>query len=240
MFVAAMIGAPMTAGQDVTTEFTVEGDRMTLTVDASGPIRLPRVYAAIRDAVVVTPGGDRKSISIHPETDHWAIRDDVPNGGTVEITFDSTPSVQPITVQPRGDHGIWIGANAGVPHGEKLRFEPQPHKNCIGYWTVADDYVDFAFRSDRGGRFNVGILMGSGVGQGGRAIVTIYRGDEVVDSIAFEAEPTGHFQNFIWRHIGTIDLPDTGEYTVRIAAKKINHKALMDVRALHINPRPID
>ena len=58
--------------------------------------------------------------------------------------------------------------------------------------------------------------------------------DKPVAQIEFEVLETGHFQNFVWRHLGEINVTDAGDYQLRISPKNIKRGALMDVRAVHL------
>src|SRR5687767_9795969 len=49
---------------------------------------------------------------------------------------------------------ILLATNATV-HGKAIRYEPQPHKNTIGYWTKAEDWVSWDFKVNTPGRFDV-------------------------------------------------------------------------------------
>src|ERR1044072_1350534 len=37
--------------------------------------------------------------------------------------------------EQRADGSIVLLATNAVTHGKQIRYEPQPHKNTIGYWT---------------------------------------------------------------------------------------------------------
>ena len=82
-----------------------------------------------------------------------------------------------------------------------VRFEPQPHKNTIGYWAVASDSVSWPIQISKPGPFNVGLLQGAGEKGGGTARISLLANDAVVDSFEFDVEVTGHFQNFRWKHL---------------------------------------
>ena len=73
-----------------------------------------------------------------------------------------------------------------------------------------------------------------GKGQGG-SLVAATLGDQKVE---FTVEDTGHFQNFIWRHIGEIGVSDPGVYALKISATKIAKGAVMDVRAVSLTRLP--
>src|SRR6266699_2334172 len=53
------------------------------------------------------------------------------------------------------DGTIQLPARSVTIHGRTVRYEPQPHKNTIGYWTRAEDWVSWDFTLTRPGAFTV-------------------------------------------------------------------------------------
>ena len=121
------------------------------------------------------------------------------------------------------------GKNA-VIHGVMVRFEPLPHKNTIGYWTRADDWVSWDFQIDRPGRFDVEILQGCGDGSGGSQ-VELAVGDQRVTTTV---EETGGFQNFVARRIGTITIDRPGRHTLSVKPLSKPGAAVMDLRRVRL------
>src|SRR6185312_2007526 len=64
------------------------------------------------------------------------------------------PSVTPAT----GD--IRLHAQDARVHGRTLRYEPQPNKNVLGYWTNADDWADWEFEVKTAGTYEVEVQQG--------------------------------------------------------------------------------
>lgn len=118
-----------------------------------------------------------------------------------------------------------LAASAATAEGEKLRYEPPAEKDTLGYWVNADDRAWWDFHLDEPGRYQVGILQACGAGQGG-STVQLAAGDSRLE---FTVEETGHFQRFVPRDVGTLDLPSGDvRLTVRALAKKA--AAVMDLR----------
>ena len=91
---------------------------------------------------------------------------------------------------------------------------------------------------EKPGKFNVAILQGCGSGNGGSTaelkLSLASSPNDSAASLEFEVQETGHFQNFIWRHLGEVNLSEAGEYQLRISPKNLKRAALMDVRAVHL------
>jgi len=205
----------------------------------SGPTRIPRVCASLRAAYF--EGMEDKPVVVHPEIEYWEIRfKGKPLASHVILRFDAFPSL-PKEVGPTkqaGDGTLTLRCSHGQVTGEKLRFEPQSHKNTIGYWAVAEDTVSWPIQITKPGTFNVGMLQGASEKGGGTARFSLLQDDNVISSLECKVESTGHFQNFKWSHVGELNVEKAGQYSLKIEAVKIDNVALMDVRQVHLSPQP--
>lgn len=207
------------------------------------PLRLPKIFAPVRSATW-SVGDQVVQLDVNPEVSHWllATKQNITGKGTVRIDFDSPPlladEVQSITAS--ADGSFWLAAHLANTVGEKLRYEPQPFKNTVGYWTQPNDYAIWKFRVEKAGKFNVAVLQGCGVGQGGSSVsfVIAKLDGAVVAEQEFEARETGHFQNFQWLGLQPIEIKESGEYQLKIVPKKIRKSAMMDIRAVQLVKLP--
>lgn len=133
------------------------------------------------------------------------------------------PRVTPAT----GD--IRLHARDAQVHGEKLRYESEPYKNTLGYWVRTEDWAEWRFDVPRAGAYEVEILQGC---KGGGSEVTV---EVAGQSITFPVEDTGHFQNFISRTVGVVDL-EAGAQTLALKPRKKNGAAIMDCRRVVLRP----
>jgi arylsulfatase A len=139
------------------------------------------------------------------------------------------PTTRPIA---QGSDGvILLHAKDVVIHGKTVRYEPQPNKNTIGFWKVKEDWVSWDFVVERGGKFEVIALQGCGKGSGG-AEVEFSVGKQTLKMVV---EDTGHFQNFVPRNIGAVEL---GKGTHTLAVKPLTKPgvAVMDLRQVTLKP----
>lgn len=111
--------------------------------------------------------------------------------------------------------------------GEKLCYEPQPEKDTLGYWVNAADRAWWDFRLDEPGRYRVTVLQGCGAGQGG-STVELNTG---LSALEFTVEETGHFQRFVPRDVGTLDLP-AGNVRLVVTPLEKKAAAVMDLRSV--------
>src|SRR5436853_3423587 len=110
------------------------------------------------------------------------------------LLLAAAPTTKP-TTQPiiQGSDGVILLHSRDVTiHGTTVRYEPQPNKNTIGYWTKKDDWVSWDFVVEKGGKFEVIALQGCGKGSGGAEV------EFIIDQqkLKMTVQDTGHFQNF--------------------------------------------
>jgi len=145
----------------------------------------------------------------------------------------SSPATEP-TTQPivQADDGvILLHARDVAVHGKTVRYEPQPNKNTIGYWTNKDDWVSWDFEVKRAGKFRVIILQGCGKDSGGSQVEFAVGKQTVTTTV----KDTGGFQNFAARDIGTIELAE-GEHTLTVKPLTKPGLAVMDLRSVTLEP----
>ena len=201
---------------------------------ADGKIAMPRLNNPIGP---VTVQGDpaRKPVPFQPNVADWTVSR--PKGEdaaaiVVETVGKPRPAgKEPPIVEAGKDGTVTLAAHEAACHGRMLRYEPQPHKNTIGYWVDENDRVEWRFRA-KPGAYKVLLLQGCGKGQGGSSI-QISVGAQKLDYVV---EETGHFQNFVERPAGTILLPKEGEASLEIRAVKKAKAAVMDVRQVKLVP----
>ncbi|MCA9128385.1 MAG: hypothetical protein KDB22_14965 [Planctomycetales bacterium] len=204
----------------------------------SGSVSIPRFFASLKS--LQWQGHDEPAaISFVPEQEHWRISwKERPAGAErIVLRFDQPPLLahELKLVTASGDGSFWLPAYMAHTTGEKVRYEPQPHKNTVGYWVGAQDLARWNLQIDEPGDFNVAILQGCGQGQGGSsAEISLQLGQSAVSNLKFQVAETGHFQNFQWRHVGTVSIQHPGEHVLQIAPITISRNALMDVRAVHL------
>jgi hypothetical protein len=136
--------------------------------------------------------------------------------------------------EQRADGSIVLLATNAVTHGKQIRYEPQPHKNTIGYWTKADDWVSWDFLVTKPGTFSATLTQACGKGSGGSE-VAFSIGDQTIKDIVPD---TGAFTNWVERTIGTFNLSTAGTYTITVKPVKKPGLAVMDLRAITLRPKP--
>ena len=150
----------------------------------------------------------------------------------VVLELDGEPRVVPLAVQPEEEGKIVLHARDAIIHGRTLRYEPEPHKNTVGYWTDASDRASWRFDVKRPGKYAVEILQGCGKGSGGSDVEFRAAGQVLPVTV----RDTGHFQNFVARNIGHFAFDRPGTYTLEVRPVRKPGVAVMDLRRVTLTP----
>jgi len=141
--------------------------------------------------------------------------------------------------EPAADGNITLHSKDAWVLGKNLRYEPQPHKNTLGFWTVKEDTAHWDFKLPAG-RYEVEVLQGCGKGSGGAEVALQFHalGNIVVEHMTqkFTVEDTGHFQNFKPRVIGQIETKSAGEFRLKVVPQTKPGVAVMDLRQVVLRP----
>jgi arylsulfatase A-like enzyme len=127
-----------------------------------------------------------------------------------------------------GSGAILLHARDAKVHGSKLRYEAEPHKDTLGFWTQQGDWAEWEFEAANAGTFEVELLQGCGKGSGGAEVEVSIDGQ----TLSMKVQETGHFQRFIPRSIGTVKLTKPGRYRLKVEAKAKPGAAVMDLRRI--------
>lgn len=152
---------------------------------------------------------------------HWKQWREAMNGAIKGRKASVTPAT--------GD--IRLHAKDARVHAEKMRYEPQPNKNVLGFWTNASDWADWEFDVATAGTYEVEVQQGCGKGSGG-AEVSVEIGDR---TLKFTVQDTGHFQQMILQTIGQIEL-EAGKQTLAVKPQTKPGAAVMDLRRVVLRP----
>ncbi len=136
---------------------------------------------------------------------------------------------KPLVMPATGD--VRMFAKDAHIHGKTLRYESQPNKNTLGYWTNSDDWADWDFDVSSAGVYEVEIQQGCGKGEGG-AVVDVKIDDH---TLTFTVQDTGHFQSMIQRTIGQVEL-GAGKHSLAVKPRTKPGAAVMDLRRVVLRP----
>lgn len=135
-------------------------------------------------------------------------------------------------VPQQSDGQVILHARDCSINGKLLRFEPQPHKNTVGFWTNPDDYVYWKTQINQPGAYVIEVLQGCGTNQGGSTLEVSINGT----SHQLTVRDTGHFQNFVTRYPGLVEFYQAGEYQLTVKALNKAKAAVADIRQVRLIP----
>ena len=136
-------------------------------------LQLPRFSGVVRKAGWMPDGAGE--LSVQPEPGYWSVKlSSVPAAGEKPVlVLELDEPVQLFDAErattAQADGTVLLRARDAIVHGKNLRYEPQPHKNTVGYWSVAEDWAEWLL-STGGGEYSVEILQGCGRGHGGSRV----------------------------------------------------------------------
>ena len=120
---------------------------------------------------------------------------------------------------------IFLEARDAKVKAVKMKYEDLPQKDTLGFWVNAEDTASWTFTAPLAGKYRVTVLQGCGKGNGG-STVAIEAG---ASRCEFTVEETGHFQRFVPREIGQVELA-AGDNTLTVRPLKKAKAAVMDLR----------
>jgi hypothetical protein len=211
-------------------------DAAVLVVDAwpaDGRVALPRLHNPI--GRVYLQSDPKTPLALQPGVAGWAIAKPKDGGSPLVVETVGKPRVagaEAPLVEPEADGSIRLPAHLAQPRGKQLRYEPQPHKNTIGYWTDESDWVEWRLRVPKAGKYAVLVLQGCGKGHGGSVVKVSVAGR----ALDYTVEDSGGFQNFVERRAGVVEIAAAGPATFEIRAVKKVKGAVMDVREARLVP----
>ena len=118
-------------------------------------------------------------------------------------------------------------------HGNTARYDGDPGKDDIGYWTNAQDWVAWNFSIKKPGAFEVEVTYACENGAAGSDFTVEVAGKK----LAGKVEATGLGASTSRRISGRIDLA-AGRQTLAVRATAMPHGAVMDLRAVTLKPAP--
>lgn len=173
--------------------------------------------------VYIKEAGDFPFAMLTPPTDDGSFN-------LVEIALIPTAEGEEIKQAPDGS--ITLLAKDATTWSENMRYEPKPEKNCLGYWTEADDFAEWEFNVSKPGRYKVTVSYGCGGGNEGSE-VELKQGAQ---SLKWTTQDTGGFQSWKEMPLGEIEITSTGQQRLVIDPVTKAKAAALDVQKVVLTP----
>ena len=204
---------------------------------ASRVISFPRLNNRMKSVYLEGKTEEESNLKFKPEIATWEVTlPNVPSEFSGVVIFEALEPIElatkPHVVKQSKNGDVILPSHYVVTHGKLLRYEPQPHKNTMGYWANAEDWAEWHVGITQPAEFEVEILQGCGKGQGGSIVEIEIAGSKC----QFEIEDTGHFQNFKARKVGTVRVDKAGDFPLKIRTIKKAKVAACDIRQIRLLP----
>jgi hypothetical protein len=145
--------------------------------------------------------------------------------------IELVPASEGEEVKQAGDGSVALLAKDATTWSEDMRYEPKPEKNCLGYWTDAEDFAEWEFTVEKPGKFAVAVHQGCG-GGGGSEVAVSLEGQE----LKFKVQDTGGFQKWSEVNVGELKIEKPGTYHLTVKPQNKQGKAVMDVQKIVLAP----
>lgn len=130
------------------------------------------------------------------------------------------------------DGSVVLEAKTATTWSENMRYEPKPEKNCLGFWTSADDFAEWKFDVAKPGRYKVAVVHGCGGGNEGSEVAVKCGGQE----LKFTVKNTGGFQKWSEVALGEIEIKDKGTQYLLVDPITKARSAVLDVSKVILTP----
>jgi len=148
----------------------------------------------------------------------------------IELALIPAPEGEKIT--QAADGSLTLLAKDATTWSENMRYEPKPEKNCLGYWTEADDFAEWEFEVTKPGKYKVSVSYGCGGGNHGSEMELKQAGQ----SLKWTTQDTGGFQNWKDVAIGEIEITAAGKQRLVIDPVNKVKSAVLDVQKVVLTP----
>ena len=215
-------------------ELKPDGVLFHVTASEDSPVlSVPRFQNPVK-RVFLKSDTEQKELRLKPGIKSWDIVLPAKLSGPVTVVMDTVGAPrgtqEPMVFRADVNGILTLPAHGAIVHGEKLRYEPQPHKNTVGYWQNPEDWCEWKIELEGTQRYEVFILQGCGKGHGGSE-VNLFAGTKRLN---FKVEDTGHFQNFQRRSLGMVALDSVTCQSLKLVPVRKSKGAVMDVRRIEL------
>lgn len=160
-----------------------------------------------------------------------------PIASVVALEIDGLPDVALPRVHPSGDGVLRLLAEDATILGERAAFEAAADKRCIGFWTNANDRVEWEVELATPMHATATVAYACASGNAGSEVMIACAAPEAPGPEALlTVAPTGSWTNFVLQPLaGFIDLP-AGRFTVTVKVKSMPHGAVMNLQSIAFVP----
>ena len=149
----------------------------------------------------------------------------------LEVALIPKPSAP--TPAPAADGSLVLEAKHATTWSELMRYEPQTHKNCLGYWTSVEDFADWSLPPLPAGKYEVTVHYGCGKGQGGSQL-ELRLGKQ---ALPWKTEDTGGFQSWKPLSVGQLHIEPAATPVLSLQPRSKAAGAIVDIQKIVLTPK---
>lgn len=146
--------------------------------------------------------------------------------GPITLWFRGAKKTQQAT-----DGEIVFSAADATVIGEKAKLEQHPGNDRIGFWTNADDYVQWKYKASRWGKYRV-LLTYSTAAPDGTEVAIEFGGEQVAGKLP----STGSWYRYRTLDLGSLYLAASGDHALNVRCTKKVGGAVMNLKAVILVP----
>lgn len=128
---------------------------------------------------------------------------------------------------------IHLKARDAEIHGTEAKYQPEPTKDCIGFWFRPEDWVRWEFDVTGAGAYEVELVFAAAPTSSGNA----YSVRIGADFYPMRVDATGSWEKFMSETLGRVTFRRPGTYKVTVRAVEVKPgTALMNLREIILRP----
>jgi alpha-L-fucosidase len=201
---------------------------------ADGKLRVPDLKNKVIKAYLLTEDSTNKLDFERENADNLVINvpADAPDkiDSVVVLEIEGKPEVLPFRIAQANNDSVLLKAVDAVIHGQIARYESGDGKDDIGYWTDPKDYVEWSFRINTPGKFEIEITYACSSGSGGSEYQISVGGNGLNGKI----HETGSWTEFATDNVGQVDISKAGDYTLTVKPKNMPGYAVMNLQSVRL------
>jgi len=200
-----------------TKKLTPEGATLYLHVftwPTDGKLLVPGLKNSVESASLLAGGQKLKTAS-----GAEGVTIDVPAqapdkvSSTVVLKILGSPEVEGPQLTQAADGALALPATEAVTHGQTIKYEGGQDRDCIGFWTDPEDWLEWQFNVARPGK----VKLTAEIAALGSGSFTVSLGAQKLEA---KAPATGDYGKFQDLELGTLELPGPGRASISVRARK--------------------
>ena len=200
-----------------------------------GPLQVPGLKNKVEKAYLLADAG-KAALPVTQNEDGVLVRvpESAPDKIASVVVLDvvGEPEVTAAATSQAADGSLTLAAVDAEIHGSTARYESGDGKDNVGFWTDSKDFVTWDAAVKKGGAFDVEITYACESASAGSAFTLSVLGQELKGKV----EPTGAWNKFVAKKLGSLRLPGSGCYTVTVKADTMPRGAVMNLKAVVLKP----